>query len=249
MDNRFNHKVALVTGGENGIGKAIAERLANEGAKVFVIDLHEEQLKEAFGKNENIAYMVADLTCEANIGKIINEIKAKYGKLDVLVNNAGLAPVCPIKDMALSQADLTFGVNVRALIHLSKEVYPLLKESKGNIVNISSTMVSKPLPNMSVYAAAKAAVHALTRSWAKEWALDGIRVNTVAPGPIKTPIYGKTDLSAEDAQKHIEVVKKTVPMGRFGEPEEVASVVAFVASHEASFVSGADFVVDGGVAA
>ena len=131
MNKRFNHKVALVTGGENGIGKAIAERLANEGAKVFVVDLHEEHLKKAFGKNENIAYMVADLTCEANIGKIINEIKARYSKLDVLVNNAGLAPVCPIKDMALSQADLTFGVNVRALFIFPKKPIPCLRKASA----------------------------------------------------------------------------------------------------------------------
>jgi Dehydrogenases with different specificities (related to short-chain alcohol dehydrogenases) len=249
MNNRLEKKTALVTGGGTGIGRAIADRFAGEGADVLIIGPHGEQLRDAAGQNSRISYLVADITQADDISRILSDIRQRFGKLDILVNNAGIAPVTPLSDVDMNEFDSVYGVNVRGLVDLTRQVLPLLKEVRGNVINISTSMVDCPMANMSIYASSKAAVNTLTRVWARELAPEGVRINSIGVGPIETPIYAKTDLSAEAAQQHFETVRQLIPMGRFGKAEEVASVVTFLASDEASFVTGSDYAVDGGFGA
>ena len=157
-----------------------------------------------------------------------------------------MAPVTPITEQTLTEFDAVFNINVRAVVDLTTQVLPLLKEIKGSIINIRSAVANQPLPNMSIYSASKAALKTLTFVWAKELAKDGIRVNNIAVGPIETPIYEKTELSTEEAQAHKDRITSLVPLGRFGQPKDISAIVALLVSEEGSFITGTDIAVDGG---
>ena len=148
---RFENRTVLVTGAGTGIGKAVAERFAKEGADVLILGRTEETLIEAL-KSENISYVVADLEKNEDIKKVIRKIENDYGKLDILINNAGWAPVTHISEVTIDKYDKVFGINVRALVNLTIQALPLLKQSKGNIINMSSVICKNHLLNMSMYA-------------------------------------------------------------------------------------------------
>lgn len=242
----LNNQTALVTGAGSGIGQDIAVKLAQMGANVVITGRREAPLKETAALHGNISYIVADVGKTEDVSRVLVEIKQKFNRLDIMVNNAGMAPVTPIAKQTLAEFDTVFNINVRAVVDLTTQALPLLKESKGSIVNIGSAVANQPLPNMSVYSASKAALKTLTFVWAKELAKDGIRVNNIAVGPIETPIYEKTELSAEEAQAHKDRVTSLVPLGRFGQPKDISAIVALLVSDEGSFITGADIAVDGG---
>lgn len=247
---RLDGKVALVTGGSSGIGKSIALLYAKEGADVVINSRKEEALKEVCKLNESkITYVVGDITQDEVVKKIAEYIKTKFGKLDVLVNNAGWCPVQPLKEIKISDYDKAFNLDVRALVNVTIECLPLILKAKGNILNISTVGASHRGPNLSMYLGAKAAVENFTRCWALELVKDGVRVNCISPGAIETNIWNVTDLSEEEAKKHKESMEKVIPMGRFGTPEEVANVALFLVSSEASYVTGSIYAVDGGAGA
>lgn len=249
MDKRFAHKTAFVTGAGTGIGRAVAQRFAQEGAEVLILGRTEATLQETAAANDNITYSVADLEKEADLDRIVAEIKQRYGKLDILVNNAGWAPVTPFSEVKMEEYDKVFSINVRALVNMTLHVLPLLKASRGNIINMSSVICKNHLLNMSMYAGTKAAVEIFTKIWAKELAPDGVRVNAIGVGSIETPIYGKTELSDKGIQEHIEKITRAIPQGHFGKPEDIAAVAAFLASDEANFVTGSEYGIDGGFGA
>ena len=247
---KLDGQVAVVTGGSSGIGKSIALLFAKEGADVVIISRKEEALKEVCKLNpEKITYVVGDITQTENIKKLVEYVKNKFGKLDILVNNAGWCPVQPLKEIKISDYDKAFDLDVRALVNITIEFLPLILQAKGNIINLSTVGASHRAANLSMYLGAKGAVENFTRCWALELAKDGVRVNAIAPGAIETNIWNVTDLSPEDAKKHKESMEKVIPCGRFGTPEEVANVALFLASKEASYVTGSIYNVDGGAGA
>ena len=243
---KLQDKVALVTGGGSGIGRAIAQRFAQEGAHVVIVGRKEASLQETAALHEKISYVVGDITKTETIENVIRTIDEKFhGQLDVLVNNAGWCPVQPVTEMTIADYDRAFNLDVRAVVELTIHALPLIRKSKGNIINLSSVGATHRAPNLSMYVGAKAAVENFTRVWALELAKDGVRVNAIAPGAIRTNIWNVTDLSPEAAKAHEDGIARSIPMGRFGAPEEVANVATFLASGEASYVSGAIYAVDG----
>ena len=247
---KLDGQVAVVTGGSLGIGKSIAVLYAQEGADVVIISRKEEALKEVCKLNpQKITYVAGDITQTESIKKLFEYVKNKFGKLDILVNNAGWCPVQPLKDLKIEDYDKAFNLDVRALVNVTIEFLPLILKAKGNIINLSTVGATHRGPNLSMYLGAKAAVENFTRCWALELAKDGVRVNAIAPGAIETNIWNVTDLSPEDAKKHKESMEKMIPCGRFGQPEEVANVALFLASKDASYVSGSIYNVDGAAGA
>jgi len=227
---KLDKKVALITGGSNGIGKAIAQRFLDEGAKVIIFDI----VKPDY----DVDFYQVDITKEEEIKKAFQEIK----HLDIVVNNAGIYFQASIEETSKEQLDKIIDVNFKGAYLISKYALPLIKESKGNIINISSAIGIAPEPGSPAYCATKAAIIMLTKCMAQEYAMDGVRVNVILPGPIDTPLLRRVLSSDEAIHKYAELN----PMKRIGKPKDVANLAAFLASNEASYVTGGLYSVDGG---
>ncbi|WP_367848770.1 SDR family NAD(P)-dependent oxidoreductase [Rhodoferax sp. WC2427] len=252
--DRFHQRVALVTGAGSGIGAAIATRLAQEGAVVVVADRDfPAALAISAGLDARgfVAFAVElDVTSDEQIRRVVEEVSARHGHLDVLVNNAGIHCGGSFEDTSLANWRQLMAVNVEGTMRLSLAGLPLLKASRRPtaIVNLSSISGLGGDFGQAAYATSKGAVSHLTRSMALDLAKFGIRVNAVCPGSVRTPMF-EAAVAKLDPNQVDEAFAKAYPMGRIAEPAEVASAVAFLASDDASFISGVNLPVDGGLTA
>ncbi|MEW2355494.1 SDR family oxidoreductase [Spirillospora sp. NPDC029432] len=240
-------KVVIVTGAGSGIGRAAAVAFAEAEARVLGVGRRKEPLDATAGLHQGIAVRSADITAEGVPDEIVGEAVRRWGRVDVLVNNAGATRVMPLAETtAAGIADL-LTLNVTAPSLLSRAALPYLREAEGSIVNVSSTYGHRPLPGGAHYAASKAALEQLTRSWALELAPEGVRVNALAPGPTESEALAAAGLSPEalDAIKRDEEAR--VPLGRRGEPGEVAAWIVRLADPGSTWLTGQVLTVDGGL--
>lgn len=246
MAKRFDGKTVVITGGNSGIGLATAKLFHDEGAKVAISGRDQKTLDEAVKTIGNGTLAVkADVSKLADIDKFFNQVVAKFGKIDVLFANAGIAKFNPADGSNEQLFDEQFDINVKGLYFTVQKAIPLLNDNAGVVLN-SSVVGTKGYPGSSIYAATKAAVRSLARTFGAELVGRGIRVNAVSPGPIETPILGKGGMPQAAVDDFAENIKNRVPMKRFGKPEEVGRAVLFLGGNEASYITGVDLNVDGG---
>lgn len=244
---RLQDKVALITGGNSGIGLATARRYLAEGAKVIITGRRPEALEEAAASLDGpVTAIRADMAVEADLEALFAQVGKEHGRIDVLFLNAGVAGFRPIEQVDAGDFEQQFGVNVRGPLLAVKHALPLLGEGSSVILN-TSIVGRTGMPNTAVYAGTKGALSAIGRALASELAPRGIRVNSISPGPVATPIYDKLGMPAEAVQEFGASVLGQVPMGRFGQPDELAGVAALLASSDSSFLTGEEIVVDGGL--
>jgi len=245
---RLEGKVALVTGGNSGIGLATAKRLHAEGARVVITGRDSAKLDEATKTiGTGTLAVQADVSKGGDIDQLFSVVSAKVGKIDVLFANAGVAKFAPYSDSREALFDELFATNVKGVYLTLQKAVPHLNDGASVVLN-TSVVASKGTENMGVYAATKAAVRSFARTAAAELQSRQIRVNAVAPGPIETPIFGRSGLTQEQIDGFKDGIAARVPMRRIGRPEEIASAVAFLASDDASYITGVELNVDGGLA-
>jgi NAD(P)-dependent dehydrogenase (short-subunit alcohol dehydrogenase family) len=246
--SRHDGKIAVVTGGSNGIGFATAKRLVDEGAYVYITGRNRERLDKTIkiiGKNA--AAVQGDVCNFGDLDRLYACIQKEKGHIDILFANAGFGSYVPLGKITEEDYESTFNLNVKGVLFTVQKALPLFKDGGAIIIN-ASTAGSKGNPAFSLYGATKAAVRSFARSWAMDLKDRKIRVNVVSPGPINTSAHERSvgDMgSVEELKKHFVSI---IPLGRMGEPEEVASAVSFLASNESSFITGTELFVDGGQA-
>jgi len=247
MNSVLAGKIALVTGGTSGIGLATAKELMAQGAKVYITGRRQAELDNAVASlGGQVTGIRADASRLADLDTVYARIAEQAGRLDVLFANAGGGDMLPLGAITEEHFDRIFATNVRGVLFTVQKALPLLAAG-SSVILTGSTVSVKGTANFSVYSASKAAVRNFARSWALDLQGRGIRVNVVSPGPIKTPGLGEL-VPEEQRQGLFDALAATVPLGRIGEPEEVAKVVAFLASDAASFINATELFVDGGMA-
>ena len=251
MPNRLEKLICLVTGGSTGIGAAVARELAQQGATVLITGRHEETLRTSAAQHPAIHYLVADVSKPADSGRVLEEIRTRYGRLDVLVNNAGIAPIRPLSDASPDHVREVLEVNVIGLVEITRQALPLLTASKGNVVNVASILgLGGRGTKLSLYCTSKGGVVNMTRDLAIELEPD-IRVNCVCPGAVDTEMLqdlGRS-LGKGDVEAGYAILTQGRPLKRVARAAEIANAIVFLASDLASYTTGAMQVVDGGVMA
>jgi NAD(P)-dependent dehydrogenase (short-subunit alcohol dehydrogenase family) len=249
MPKRFEGKVAVITGGNSGIGFATAKRLVAEGASVVITGRRQADLDNAVNEigSSRAVGVQGDVSKMQDLDRLYAIIKSKHGHIDILFANAGLGQLAPLGHVTEEDFDLHFNVNVKGLFFTVQKALQLMKDG-GSIILNASIASTKGNQAVSVYSATKAAVRSFARTWTVDLKERKIRVNAISPGPIATPIFDKIGLTAEQKDQFLESMVERVPMGRMGNPDEIASAVLFLASSESSFVTGIELAVDGGMA-
>lgn len=248
MSKKLDGKVALVTGGNSGIGLATARRFAAEGAYVFVTGRRKKELDEAVALiGPNACGIQGDVSNLADLDRVFSAIKQAKGRIDVVFANAGGGEFLRMGEITEAHFDKWFGINVKGLLFTVQKALPLMPDGASVILN-ASIAASKGLENFSVYSATKAAVRSFARTWTMDLRQRKIRVNAISPGPIATPGIDTLAGGTEESEQMRAAMAAGVPLGRVGQAEEIAKAAVFLASDDSSFVTGIELFVDGGMA-
>ena len=242
---KLSGKSAVITGGTTGIGFATAKLFLEEGGRVLVTGRNEENLKAAKDSLPDLITVRSDAGDMKAVRSFPKTVEAELGKIDVVFLNAGAAKLAMADEITESLYDTVFDINVKCLFFTAQGLLPLMNRDSSMIIN-SSAIRHMGAPTASIYAASKAANHAMAKSLAHEWIGQGVRVNVISPGPIKTPIYGKFGLTESQVDGFVDGAMAQTPIGRFGRPEEIAETALFLATNASSFIVGEEIVVDGG---
>ncbi|MGX9431268.1 MULTISPECIES: SDR family oxidoreductase [Bradyrhizobium] len=244
---KLSNKIALVTGGTSGIGLEAARLFRDEGATVIIVGQNPARLQSAASQlGDGVVALRGDVSKPAEIENIVRQIGETFGRIDVLFANAGMGIAAPLEAVTEDQVDTQFNVNFKGVFFTVQTVAPLLAKG-GSIIMTTSFLNEVGSPGLSILAATKAAVRSLVRSLGAELAPRGIRVNAISPGPISTPFHGKLGLSEKQLNEAAATIEDEIPLHRFGEAEEIARAALFLASEDASFMTGSELVVDGGI--
>ncbi len=245
---KLEGKIALITGGNGGIGLATAKQFVNEGAYVFITGRRDSELAAAVKEiGKNVTGVQGDVSNLGDLDRLFAQIKREKGKLNIVFANAGVAKYAKFGTITEEFYDSIFNINVKGLLFTVQKALPLLSDG-GSIILNASIVASKGLSANSVYSATKAAVRSFARTWTTDLKDRRIRVNAVSPGSTDTPGLSQLLASAETGQQRLKMISNTVPLGRLGTPDEVAKAVVFLASEDSSYITGTELFVDGGFA-
>jgi NAD(P)-dependent dehydrogenase (short-subunit alcohol dehydrogenase family) len=246
--SKLEGKIALITGGNSGIGLATAKAFVNEGAFVFITGRRDAELAAAVKDiGRNVSGVRGDVSNLDDLDRLFAQIKREKGKLDIVFANAGVAKLAPFGTITEEFYDSIFDINVKGLLFTVQKALPLLPDGASIILN-ASIVASKGFPANSVYSATKAAIRSFARTWTTDLKARRIRVNAVSPGSTDTPGLSELLGSSEIGQQRLKMISENVPLGRLGTPAEIAKAVVFLASDDSSYITGAELFVDGGMA-
>jgi len=243
--NDLNGKIAVVTGGNSGIGYETAKYFKEAGAKVIITGRSADRVASAAAVL-GVKGIVADVMDLTAIDALVEQVKNEFGNIDVLFVNAGIFSPAPVGQNTEEMFDIQMGINFKGAVFTTEKFLPIINDN-GSIINLSSINAYTGMPNTAIYAASKAALNSYTRTAATELSPRKIRVNSVNPGPTYTPIFAKTGMEDEQLNDFSAAMQSRIPLKRFGQPQDIAKLVTFLASDDASFITGGEYNIDGGM--